>query len=305
MLKLSYFEAFNAVMLSGSTTAAALMMRTSQPNISRSIARLEKATGLTLFDRLPGKLVPTPDGQALFREVQRSYVGLNKLAEAANRILSYGSGVLRIGGIHSLSLSLMPTTVRRFSETFPQVTVSVQVAHSTLLSQWVMEHSFDLAMVSYPSDDRALDTELLYSTDGVCIMPTSHRLAEKAVVTPKDLCGERFITFPTSEPARQFMDRVFAQENVSISHVIETPYSAITCSLVVQGAGIAVVDPFIAREHINKGITARPFAPAPRHTAFLISAKGRSRTRPMEAFVDVLKNVIREEEARTRLFLLS
>ncbi|WP_369678880.1 LysR family transcriptional regulator [Sinorhizobium medicae] len=55
-MRFSQVEAFRAVMLSGSTTAAAEILHTSQPNISRSISQLEKETGLRLFERLPGKL---------------------------------------------------------------------------------------------------------------------------------------------------------------------------------------------------------------------------------------------------------
>ena len=85
-MRFSHIEAFRAVMLSGSTTAAAKTLHTSQPNISRSIAQLEQSTGLRLFDRMPGRIVPTNDGLAFFKEVQRSFTGLLYLKDAANRI---------------------------------------------------------------------------------------------------------------------------------------------------------------------------------------------------------------------------
>ncbi|HVL77579.1 MAG TPA: LysR family transcriptional regulator, partial [Noviherbaspirillum sp.] len=44
-MNLKEVEAFRAVMLTGSMTAAAQQMHTSQPNISRLIARLEKSLG--------------------------------------------------------------------------------------------------------------------------------------------------------------------------------------------------------------------------------------------------------------------
>ena len=42
MMRFSEIEAFRAVMLSGSTTAAAQTLHTSQPNVSRAIALLEQ-----------------------------------------------------------------------------------------------------------------------------------------------------------------------------------------------------------------------------------------------------------------------
>lgn len=295
MIKLSYFEAFHAVMLTGSMTAAAAMMNTSQPNISRSISRLEKATGLKLFDRLPGKLLPTSDGYVLFQEVQRSFIGLRHLTEAANRIQSSGSGILRLGAVQSHSLALVPRAIKRFSEAFPQVHLSIQAAHSKVLQQWVREHSCDIAIVTSPDWDDSVETEPLYETSGVCVLPPGHRLMAKQTIVPEDLAGERFITFPRSEQVRVLLDRILVEADVEVVDTIETPYSAITCSLVVQGIGVAVVNPFVAREYLRGGLVVRPFAPAPRHRAVMIFPRGKPRGRRVENFVEILKELVAEE----------
>jgi DNA-binding transcriptional LysR family regulator len=296
VIKLSYFEAFNAVMLSGSMTGAAAVMHTSQPNISRSISRLEKETGLKLFDRAPGKLIPTADGLALFDEVQRSLIGLSRLTEAASRIRRFGSGLLRLGAVQSHSLSLVPRVIKLFTETFPQVTLSVHSAHSRVLSQWVREHSCDLAIVSQRQADDGVEGEVLYTVDAVCVMSTTHRLVRKKVIVPQDLAGERFITFPRGEPLRLAMDRILQEANVEVFHAVETSYSAITCTLVAQGVGVAVVNPFVARGHLNKGLVFRPFVPAPRHSAIMIFPTGRPRGRPVENIVEILKSVVADEQ---------
>lgn len=296
MIKLSHFEAFNAVMLSGSMTAAATMLHTSQPNISRSISRLESATGLKLFERIPGKLIPTSDGRALYEEVQRSFVGLSRLTEAAQRIKRTGSGILRIGAIQTLSLSLVPRAVKRFTDVFPQVRLSIQTAHSDVLSRWVREHTCDFAIVSTTEGEEGIERELLYTADGVCIMHASHPLAAKDVIVPEDLVGERFITFPKGDPPRMLMDRIFIDANVEVSRVIETSYSSITCSLVAQGVGVAIVNPYVAREYLNSDVVARPFVPAPRHNAIMIFPSGKPLGRPVENFIEILRKLVREEE---------
>lgn len=296
MIRLSYFETFNAVMLTGSMTGAAGMMHTSQPNISRSISRLEKETGLKLFDRVPGKLIPTADGLALFDEVQRSFIGLRRLTEAASRIHRSGSGILRIGAVQSHSLSLIPKAIKLFAEAFPQVTLSIHSAHSNVLCQWVREHSCDFAIVSHRHADDGVEGELLYTTNAVCVMPAKHRLAAKDAIGPQDLVGERFITFPRGEPFRQAMDRIFLEANVEVVDTIETSYSAITCTLVAQGVGVAVINPFVARGYRESGLVFRPFVPAPSHSAIMIFPKGKPRGRPVENFVEILKTLVADEK---------
>ncbi len=71
-VNLRHIEIFHAVMTTGNLTEAARMLHTSQPTVSRELARFEKVLGLRLFERTRGRLQPTVQGLRLFEEVQRS-----------------------------------------------------------------------------------------------------------------------------------------------------------------------------------------------------------------------------------------
>src|SRR5690348_11139861 len=64
-----HVEVFRALMTAGSVTAAAQSLATSQPTVSRELARLEQLLQLVLFDRVRGRLRPTAQAWALFDEV--------------------------------------------------------------------------------------------------------------------------------------------------------------------------------------------------------------------------------------------
>lgn len=74
-VNLRHIEIFHAVMTTGNLTEAAQMLHTSQPTVSRELARFEKVLGLKLFERTRGRLHPTVQGLRLFEEVQRSGTG--------------------------------------------------------------------------------------------------------------------------------------------------------------------------------------------------------------------------------------
>lgn len=61
-VNLRHIEIFHAVMTTGNLTEAARMLHTSQPTVSRELARFEKVLGLTLFSRTRGRLQPTVGG---------------------------------------------------------------------------------------------------------------------------------------------------------------------------------------------------------------------------------------------------
>ena len=55
-VNLRHIEIFHAVMTAGSLTEAAHLLHTSQPTVSRELARFEKVIGLKLFERVRGRL---------------------------------------------------------------------------------------------------------------------------------------------------------------------------------------------------------------------------------------------------------
>jgi DNA-binding transcriptional LysR family regulator len=249
-----------------------------------------------LFDRLPGKVVPTSDGVSFFKEVQRSFVGLQRLDEAANRIRRFSGGILRIAAIQTLALGLIPRTIKRFAEIYPEASISIHAGHSTAVSQWVDEQFCDIGIVSHLIESYGFESEELYRIDGVCLMPKNHHLAAKMCVEPADLAGEPFISFARNDFGRSAVDEVFEQAGVSRRITLETSYSSITCSLVAQGLGLAIVNPIAAQDFRHMDVVMRPFRPALEHAAMLIYSKARPEDRLVASFVEVLKLVTIEEQ---------
>jgi DNA-binding transcriptional LysR family regulator len=80
----------------GTVTAAADMLNTSQPAVSRSIQQMEVAIGLKLFRRDKGRLLPTAQALALHDEVKKSFLGLENICRAAANLRSFQSGSVSI-----------------------------------------------------------------------------------------------------------------------------------------------------------------------------------------------------------------
>jgi DNA-binding transcriptional LysR family regulator len=65
-LNFRQIEAFRAVMLTGTTIAAANMLNTTQPSISRALGQMQAAAKLKLFELDRSRLRPTPEAVKLF-----------------------------------------------------------------------------------------------------------------------------------------------------------------------------------------------------------------------------------------------
>lgn len=300
-MNLSQVEAFRAVVLSGSTTAAARILHTSQPNVSRLISQLEKAIGLRLFERSPGKLNPTEEGLAFFEDVQRSFVGLEQLEDTAGKIRRFGTGLLRVAAVPTIALGMLPRAIQRFSREHPEVGLSIHIGHSTIISQWIDSHFCDLGIVSQLSrHNYSSELETLFQVEGVCMMPKEHRLAEKKIVSPADLEGESFISLAQNDELRKRIDRIFDEAGVKRKINIETPYSSVICSFISLGMGVSIVNPIVAQDYRNSLVVTRPFHPAVPCEAMLIFPKGRPASRLAGSLAEVLRRTAREESESLR-----
>src|SRR5687768_14226010 len=135
-------------MTSGSASRASELLGVTQPAISRSVADLEAAVGFSLFDRVRGRLVPTPEGQMFFRDVNASFAGLDRLRSAAARIRDFGSGGIRIASLAALGSTLVPRAIRAFREAHPQIAITLQIASSSAVRHLVAHQQFDIGLAA-------------------------------------------------------------------------------------------------------------------------------------------------------------
>lgn len=260
-MNLRQIEAFRAIMLRGSMTAAAQELRTSQPSISRLIAELEASTELKLFERKAGRLTPTDEGLTFYREVERSFFGLDDLAQAARDIRFFGTGRLRIAAMPAMALGFVPKVIRRFTDKFPNVTISLQMRSEATVTRWTSSHYCDVGFVANIVASPSIEVRHLYNLPGLCALPPGHRLASQGVIVPQDLEGETFISLALEDNARSRLDHLFDQLGVKRHLALESPFGATICALVGQGLGIGIVNPIVADDYRHTGIIFRPFKP--------------------------------------------
>lgn len=277
-------EAFHTVMISGSTVRAAELLQVTQPAISRSIADLEASLRFTLFDRVRGRLVPTPEGQLFFREVTESYRGLDRLRSAAASIREYGSGVIRIGTLSALALTLMPRAVQQFRLVHPKVPITLQVAGSAAIRNMVAEGHLDLGLAADEIDRSGVDAQVFASFAGVIAMPADHRLTRLAAVTPGDLSGVPLLGLTPEDRARHRFDAALMQEGVTPDYIIETPNSSTICALALSGDAVGLVNPLATEGFVERGLILRPFRPKIAFKSLLLFRPDNQRAMLVQSF---------------------
>lgn len=256
-INLRQVEAFRAVMRMGRMTLAAELMSVTQPAVSRLIADLERATGLILFERKSNQIRPTRAAIDLMREVERSFVGLDRIAGLALEIGRQSAGTLRIAAMPALGNGLLPRFLARFLRDRPGLNVCLDALPSAMVIEAVAAGQADIGYADEPLDRSGFLIEA-YPAAALVALPGSHRLAAKATIEPSDLAGERVINL---DPGTLFSMRVeLALAGVPRLAALEARLSHSALTLVAEGAGIALVDPASASEFAAADIVFRPFS---------------------------------------------
>ncbi|WP_151637670.1 LysR family transcriptional regulator [Noviherbaspirillum aerium] len=282
-------EAFHTVMLTGSMTIAAQKLFTSQPNISRLMSQLERDTGLRLFERKAGKILATPEAEALFKEVERSFISLQTLDEAALSIRRLGIGELRIGSVSSIAIGLLPKVIRRFRDRFPDVPVSVRISDSPTVSKWTATGYVDFGLVAYTVDTPGVAASICHREKGVCVVPQAHPLAAKKRIRKSDLHGQPFISLPKGDATRAVIDAAFQPD--SRNHTLEATFAPAICTMVAAGLGVSIINPLVIRNLQIPSLKAVPFEPAIDFASYLLRPENRVEHSLATAFYACLQDV--------------
>ncbi|ELY5871974.1 LysR family transcriptional regulator [Cronobacter sakazakii] len=281
---LRHIEIFHAVMTAGNLTDAAALLRTSQPTVSRELARFEKLIGLSLFTRSRGRLHPTVQGLRLFEEVQRSWYGLDRIISAAESLRQFRQGELSIACLPVFSQSLLPLVLKPFLDSYPDVSLNIVPQESPLLEEWLSAQRHDLGITENTATPAGTERLTLLTLNEVCVLPAGHTLADKPQLTPQDFAGENYISLSRTDSYRQLLDSLFQEHNVQRRMVLETHSAASVCAMVRAGVGVSVVNPLTALDYAATGIVVRRFSVAVPFTVSLIRPLHRPASALVEAF---------------------
>lgn len=146
-MKVEVFTTLDAVLRTGSFTAAAAESNLTPSAVSMQMKQLEQYLGQTLFDRSGLQVRPTPAARELAAAMAG---GLEHVQALRRRTPLAVEGVLRLGVIESMQPVLLPGTLRTLRERYPGLEVRPLRGRSAGLTEQVKAGTLDAAVVAQP-----------------------------------------------------------------------------------------------------------------------------------------------------------
>ncbi len=257
-ISLKQIEYFRAVMEAGTVSGAAELLNVSQPNVSRMLKYTEGRLGMRLFERNRGRLQPTAEARALYREVQSLHAHLEALQDAVRHIARGELGRFTIGASPSLGRHVLPTALSSLRREFPQLAVKLDILSVSQVIEYVTLNQGECACTIFPISHPQIETEAYAAGALMCAVPRGHPLADRAFITPRDLAAESLIGFEPNTPHGQVMHDFLRQGGSGAAYLCTARFAETACALAEQGNGIALVDEFTVSGNVFPNLVALP-----------------------------------------------
>ncbi|WP_188052398.1 LysR substrate-binding domain-containing protein [Aureimonas fodinaquatilis] len=255
-------EIFQAVMIEGSVSKAAQRLVISQPAVSKYIAQLERRLKLSLFARHGGRLVPTPEGVALFDQVERLFTGLSQLEKFMVDLSGDRHGHLTVACLPLLSLTAMPEIVANFLKDRPSVSFALQTRSSSRILEWVAARQVDMGVCFCFAEIPGIVIEPLADLELFCALPPGDPLESKDIIEISDLQGRDLITYDHNDRTQFWLEALLDREKVYTRRRVRVFWTSVAMELVMRGVGISIVDRLTAAQVPGGLAQLRPFRPA-------------------------------------------
>ena len=300
-LKLRDLHVFSTVVRCGSMAKAAQQLGVSQPAVSEIVADLEHALRVRLLDRHPHGIEPTMYGDAVLRRTTAVFDELKQSIRDVEFLADPTVGEIRIGCVESLSATILPQILLRFSEQHPRVTVHVDdlTAPATDMTG-LRNRKYDCALIrlvpnmsiNQLGDD--LTSQALFDDSMVVAAGANSRWARRRKIDIAELFDEPWILAPPGNWHYVRLEGAFRARGLGMPRASLVSLSVtLRTQLMAAGPYLSVFGSSVMRINARRfGIAVLPIAlsrePWP---AVLVTLKNRTLSPVVERFITCAREV--------------
>lgn len=271
---------------------AAEALQTDQSTVSRQMARLERAIGVPLLERIGRSIRLTQAGRRFVGRAERLVHDVREAVSEAQGADALETGEVRIGFLHTVGARWLPERLARFLDTHPAVRFILKEGTAAEVVTALMEGSIDIGILGPPPANapRLALTPLFEETVAV-VVPRGHRLAARSSCSLAEVAAEPLILPRSRSGLRKVIDDAFNREGLAVDVAYEGDDFTIVQGLVEAGLGTTLLP--MPLPVPSTAVVAVPLSGAPiARTMVLCWDRRRTLPPPAELFVAQLSSEV-------------
>lgn len=273
-MELDLFKSFVAVAEARSFSRAARAMHSTQPTLSRQIARLESELGDRLFERYGRHVECTVAGQLLLPLAQAIVARADDAISLIREHAGAGSSTVRFGAVGNVFALLLTPVLVSFLAAYPSARVDLIEKDDAQLEEAVISGELDCAVMTPWGSTRAA-TQYLLTEEIVLVVHSGHRLANQSSVALSTLAKESILLPRSTMNAGNIAADALRRAGFEPKFSYRSNYPELTKALVRRGLGVAPMPKMLAAPATLEGLVAISFEEPLTRDLCLISPRDR------------------------------
>ena len=241
-------------------TEAAKALHTSQPGVSKAIIELEQELGIDIFARHGKRLKRiTEPGQHVLKSIEVIMREIGNLKRIGEQYSAQDSGTLSIATTHTQARYVLPASVAKLRERYPQVNISLHQGSPDQVAKMLLDDTAEIGMATESlANYEDLVTLPCYEWQHMLVVAPDHPLAKKKHLHLEDIAKEPLITDHPSFTGRTRIDAAFASKKLYPRIALEAIDSDVIKTYVRLGLGVGIVAEMAVKDDPVNDLVARP-----------------------------------------------
>lgn len=227
----------------GSFVAAAAHLKTSQPALTRTVKRVERVLGVTLFARNTRRVEITSAGREFVAVAERILNDLQLTVRSMSEVTNEQRGKITISTFSAFATHTMPDLVRTYRETRPSMEVRIREGRQSEIVEDVRTGVADFGIGYVNTLPDILQSDLLRREPLYAVLPLSHSMGAKKRprVRLPELRDEPLVSPPSETYLRRLIDGAAATAGFTLRYVVTVERLLSVINHVRAGVGIGIL----------------------------------------------------------------
>ncbi|UNK16182.1 LysR family transcriptional regulator [Paenibacillus sp. N3/727] len=277
---------------SSNLTKAAQSLHMTQPSVSYAIKQLEKALGVSLFDRLSKGVRLTQEGQALYQHVRQAFEELESAERRMKKLKQFREGHLRIGANGAIVKDFLLPLLDQFHFRYSDIHIKLSQGQTSLILERLKHGSLDLGYVYLPVSDEKIEIVTSYALPYCVVVGRDFADWSLEPLTTERLMELPLLMLSPGSTTRSFIEGWFRLQGVEAEADFELNSLEMLTEFAERGYGAA----FMPRDFVTSRILSgslmelRTVVPLPDRHIGIAVRKHSSPSLAAEAFLEMLLN---------------
>ncbi len=243
-MKLHQLRYLVAVVQQGlNVTAAAGVLHTSQPGVSKQIKLLEDELGFQVFKREGRNMTRlTAAGEQVVEHAVRVIEEVDNIRRLSADFQNEKRGSMSIATTHTQARYVLPDVIRRFRASYPEVDLHLHQGTSEQIADLAAKDRVDFSIATGSHDlFPSLALMPCYRWHLDVVVPKAHPLAGRTQPTLKEISEYPVVTYVFSVTGRSSLAETFERAGLKMNVVLTARDSDVIKTYVRLGLGVGIV----------------------------------------------------------------